>query len=167
MQTKGILNVMSYEWKRMERIPAKRMKAGKEYLYRTSSNVLVLVRLLSDVKYDLKISRIIRFEKAVTIAKVGDRLRARILDSKDQIHLEDNLSVVEVADGLTDAMASTVHVLNETENSIKALFKSDVKFGSVHYADDLLQSLGSALCDVKNHWNAVCVLEEWYYCDKF
>lgn len=167
MTTKGILNVMSYEWKRMERIPAKRMKAGKEYLYRTSSNVLVLVKLLSDVKYDLKISRIIRFEKAVTIAKVGDRLRAMILDSKDQIHLEDNLSVVEVADGLTNAMASTVHVLNETENSIKALFKSDVKFGSVHYADDLLRSLGSSLCDAKNHWNAVCVLEEWYYCDKF
>ena len=167
MTTKGILNVMSYEWKRMERIPAKRMKAGKEYLYRTSSNVLVLVKLLSDVKYDLKISRIIRFEKAVTIAKVGDSLRAMILDSKDQIHLEDNLSVVEVADGLTDAMASTVHVLNETENSIKALFKSDVKFGSVHYADDLLRSLVSALCDAKNHWNAVCVLEEWYYCDKF
>ena len=167
MQTKGILNVLSHEWKRMERIPAKRMKAGKEYLYRTSSNVLVLVKLLSDVKYDLKISRVIRFEKAVTIAKVGERLRARILDSKDQIHLEDNLSVVEVADGLMDAMASTVHVLNETENSIKALFKSDVKFGSVHYADDLLRSLGSALCDAKNHWNAVCVLEEWYYCDKF
>lgn len=167
MQTKGILNVLSYEWKRMERIPAKRMKAGKEYLYRTSSNVLVLVKLLSDVKYDLKISRIIRFEKAVTIAKVGDSLRARILDSKDQIHLEDNLSVVEVADGLTNAMASTVYILNETENSIKALFKSDVKFGSVHYADDLLRSLGSALCDAKNHWNAVCVLEEWYYCDKF
>lgn len=151
----------------MERIPAKRMKAGKEYLYRTSSNVLVLVKLLSDVKYDLKISRVIRFEKAVTIAKVGDRLRAMILDSKDQIHLEDNLSVVEVADGLTDAMASTVHVLNETENSIKSLFKSDVMFGSVHYADDLLRSLDSALCDAENHWNAVCVLEEWYYCDKF
>lgn len=167
MTTKGILNVMSYEWKRMERIPAKRMKAGKEYLYRTSSNVLVLVKLLSDVKYDLKISRIIRFEKAVTIAKDVDRLRARILDSKDQIHLEDNLSVVEVADGLTNAMASTVHVLNETEISIKALFKSDVEFGSVHYADDLLRSLGSALCDAKNHWNAACVLEEWYYCDKF
>ena len=167
MQTKGILNVLSHEWKRMERIPDKRMKAGKEYLYRTSSNVLVLVKLLSDVKYDLKISRVIRFEKAVTIAKVGDRLCARILDSKDQIHLEDNLSVVEVADGLTNAMASTVYILNETENSIKTLFKSDVKFGSVHYADDLLRSLGSSLCDAKNHWNAVCVLEEWYYCDKF